>query len=63
MKSWITGSVGGAYTSDVDELRMHYLTERCLITQAANNFFLLKGNGQTTADFNSGILSGAGAVA
>ena len=46
MKSWITGSVGGAYTSDVDELRMHYLTERCLITQAANNFFLLKGNDQ-----------------
>ena len=41
MKSWITGSVGGAYTTDVDELRMHYLTERCLITQGANNFFLL----------------------
>ena len=41
MKSWITGSVGGAYTTDVDELRMHYLTEKCLITQAANNFFLL----------------------
>ncbi len=42
MKSWITGSVGGAYTTDVDELRMHYLTERCLITQGANNFFLFK---------------------
>ena len=41
MKSWITGSVGGAYTTDVDELRMHYLTEKCLITQGANNFFLL----------------------
>ena len=40
MKSWITGSVGGAYTTDVDELRMHYLTERCLITQGANNFFM-----------------------
>ena len=40
MKSWITGSVGGAYTTDVDEMRMHYLTERCLITQGANNFFL-----------------------
>ena len=39
MKSWITGSVGGAYTTDVDEMRMHYLTERCLITQGANNFF------------------------
>ena len=43
MKSWITGSVGGAYTTDVDEMRMHYLTERCLITQGANNFFLLRG--------------------
>jgi len=42
MKSWITGSVGGAYTTDVDEMRMHYLTERCLITQGANNFFLLE---------------------
>ena len=41
MKSWITGSVGGAYTTDVDELRMHYLTEKCLITQGANNFFLM----------------------
>ena len=45
MKSWITGSVGGAYTTDVDELRMHYLTEKCLITQGANNFFLLTGGG------------------
>ena len=42
MKSWITGSVGGAYTTDVDEMRMHYLTERCLITQGANNFFLFR---------------------
>ena len=42
MKSWITGSVGGAYTTDVDELRMHYLTEKCIITQGANNFYLLE---------------------
>ena len=42
MKSWITGSVGGAYTTDVDEMRIHYLTERCLVTQAANNFVLFK---------------------
>ena len=42
MKSWITGSVGGAYTTDVDEMRMHYLTERCLITQGANNFYLFQ---------------------
>ena len=42
MKSWITGSVGGAYTTDIDEMRIHYLTERCLITQAANNFILFR---------------------
>ena len=42
MKSWITGSVGGAYTTDVDEMRIHYLTERCLVTQAANNFVLFR---------------------
>ena len=43
MKSWITGSVGGAYTTDIDEMRMHYLSERCLVTQGANNFVLFKG--------------------
>ena len=58
MKSWITGSVGGAYTSDVDEIRMHYLTERCIITQAANNFFLLKGEGQTALSYDAGDASG-----
>ena len=42
MKSWITGSVGGAYTTDIDEMRMHYLTEKCLITQGANNFYLFE---------------------
>jgi len=41
-KSWITGSVGGAVTTDVDEMRINYLSERCLITQAANNFVLFK---------------------
>ena len=42
MKTWITGSVGGAYTSTTDEMRVSMLSERCLITQGANNFFLLK---------------------
>lgn len=42
MKTWITGSVGGAYTSSVDEMKVNFLSERCLITQGANNFFLLK---------------------
>ncbi len=41
MKSWTTGSVGGNITSDLDALEVHYLSERCLITQGANNFMLL----------------------
>jgi len=40
MKSWITGSVGGAYTSDLDAMNVHFLSERCLCVQAANNFVL-----------------------
>jgi hypothetical protein len=42
-KNWITGSVGGAYTSDLDAMSVHFLSERCLVTQAANNFVLFKG--------------------
>ncbi len=42
-KAWITGSVGGAYTTDLDTMRVNFLSERCLITQAANNFVLFKG--------------------
>ena len=41
MKSWTTGSVGGNITSSLDALEVHYLSERCLITQGANNFMLL----------------------
>lgn len=40
MKSWVTGSVGGATTSDLDAMEVHYLSERCLVVQAANNFVL-----------------------
>ncbi len=40
MKSWITGSVGGAYTSALDAMQVHFLSERCLVTQGANNFVL-----------------------
>ena len=40
MKSWITGSVGGAYTSSFDKMTVNFLSERCLVTQAANNFVL-----------------------
>jgi len=42
MKSWITGSVGGNYTSDADEMVVNFLSERCLCVQGANNFVLLK---------------------
>ena len=40
MKSWITGSVGGASTTGDDKMEVHYLSERCLVVQAANNFVL-----------------------
>jgi len=42
LKSWITGSVGGNITSDLDAMEVHYLSERCLVVQGANNFMLLK---------------------
>jgi hypothetical protein len=42
MKSWITGSVGGNYTSADDEMNVHFLSERALCVQGANNFVLLK---------------------
>ena len=41
MKTWTTGSVG-AVTSDLDAMQMHFLSERCLVTQGANNFMLMK---------------------
>ena len=41
MKTWVTGSVGAA-TSALDAMQLHMLTERCLITQGANNFMLMK---------------------
>jgi hypothetical protein len=40
MKNWVTGSVGGAYTSDLDAMEVHFLSERCLCVQGANNFVL-----------------------
>jgi hypothetical protein len=41
MKTWITGSVGGNVTTDLDAMNVHYLSERCLVVQGANNFMLL----------------------
>ena len=40
MKSWLTGSVGGAFTSTLDAMEVNFLSERCLCTQARNNFVL-----------------------
>jgi hypothetical protein len=42
LKTWITGSVGGNITSDLDAMTVNYLTERCLVVQAANNFMKLQ---------------------
>ena len=50
MKSWITGSVGGNYTSDEDAMNVHFLSERCLCVQAANNFVLLKSTDGVIGD-------------
>ena len=41
MKTWVTGSVGAATTA-LDVMQLHFLTERCLITQGANNFMLMQ---------------------
>ena len=41
MKTWVTGSVG-ASTSALDAMQLHMLSERCLVTQGANNFMLMK---------------------
>jgi hypothetical protein len=42
LKSWVTGSVGGPTSSNIDKMEINYLSERCLVVQAANNFVLLK---------------------
>jgi hypothetical protein len=41
MKTWVTGSVGAA-TAALDVMQLHFLTERCLVVQGANNFMLMK---------------------
>ena len=41
MKTWITGSVGGNVTSSLDAMQVHYLSERCVVVQGANNFMML----------------------
>ena len=41
-KTWITGSAGGAQTSDLDAMEVNFLSERALCTLGANNFFLFE---------------------
>ena len=41
-KSWVTGSVGSASYIGDDVMEVHYLSERCLVVQGANNFVMLK---------------------
>ncbi len=39
-KTWITGSAGGAATSSLDAMEVHFLSERAVCVMGANNFFL-----------------------
>jgi hypothetical protein len=41
-KTWITGSAGGASTSSLDAMEVHFLSERALCTLGANNFVLFE---------------------
>jgi hypothetical protein len=41
-KTWITGSAGGAQTSDLDAMEVNFLSERCVCTLGANNFVLFR---------------------
>jgi hypothetical protein len=42
LKTWVTGSAGGAATSDLDAMEVNFLSERALCTLGANNFVLFK---------------------
>ena len=39
-KTWITGAAGGAATSSLDAMEVHFLSERAVCVMGANNFFL-----------------------
>ena len=41
-KTWITGSAGGAKTSDLDAMEVNFLSERAVCTLGANNFFIFE---------------------
>jgi hypothetical protein len=41
-KTWITGSAGGARTSDLDAMEVNFLSERAVCVLGANNFVLFQ---------------------
>lgn len=41
-KTWAVGSAGGASNSDVDNMSVHYLSERAVCVLGANNFFIFQ---------------------
>ncbi len=41
-KTWITGSAGGAATSDLDAMEVNFLSERAVCVLGANNFILFR---------------------
>ena len=41
-KTWLTGSAGGARTSSLDAMEVHFLSERALCVMGANNFFMFQ---------------------
>jgi hypothetical protein len=40
LKTWITGSAGGASTNAIDAMEVNFLSERAICTLGANNFML-----------------------
>ena len=42
-KTWITGSAGGATTSDLDAMEVNFLSERAVCVMGANNFVIFQG--------------------
>ena len=41
-KTWMTGSAGGASTSDLDAMEVHFLSERAVCVMGANNFVIFE---------------------
>ena len=41
-KTWITGGAGGATTSALDAMEVHFLSERCVCVMGANNFVIFE---------------------